>query len=121
MLLHPAPCSHLIHSCSLPLLLQTLNVPVFEMGTSASPVDIARRGVEEGRKLKVDAIIIDTAGRLQASSHLWHRLWGKEQTSQGERYCARTSACFRLRFAATPCTKFMNKPMSHRLPHAQQP
>lgn len=78
MLLHPAPCAPLIHSCFLPLLLQTLNVPVFEMGTSASPVDIARKGVEEGRKLKVDAIIIDTAGRLQASSCSWRGLWSME-------------------------------------------
>lgn len=34
-------------------------------GTSVSPVEIARRGVEEGKARKVDVIIIDTAGRLQ--------------------------------------------------------
>lgn len=35
------------------------------MGTKANPVDIARAGIEEGKRLKVDAIIVDTAGRLQ--------------------------------------------------------
>ncbi len=29
------------------------------------PVEIAKRGVEEGRRLGVDAVIVDTAGRLQ--------------------------------------------------------
>lgn len=45
--------------------MQSINVPVFEMGTSASPVDIARAGVAEGKRMKVDAVIVDTAGRLQ--------------------------------------------------------
>jgi len=44
---------------------QSIGVPVFEMGTGTSPVEIARAGVAEGRRLKVDAIIVDTAGRLQ--------------------------------------------------------
>ncbi|MEW5316730.1 MAG: hypothetical protein WDW38_008081 [Sanguina aurantia] len=44
---------------------QTLEVPVFQLGTSVSPVEIARRGVEEGKARGVDVIIIDTAGRLQ--------------------------------------------------------
>jgi hypothetical protein len=44
---------------------QDIGVPVFEMGTSASPVDIARAGVAEAKRLKVDAVIVDTAGRLQ--------------------------------------------------------
>ena len=35
------------------------------MGTSVSPVEIARKGVEEARRLGVDAVIVDTAGRLQ--------------------------------------------------------
>jgi len=40
-----------------------INVPVFELGSDADPVEIARgsRGRAEG----VDTIIIDTAGRLQ--------------------------------------------------------
>ena len=44
-----------------------LNPQVFELGTDVDPVEIARRGVEEGRRLKVDAIIVDTAGRLQVT------------------------------------------------------
>jgi signal recognition particle subunit SRP54 len=28
-------------------------------------MEIAKRGIEEGRKLGVDAVIVDTAGRLQ--------------------------------------------------------
>ena len=47
---------------------QAIDVPVFEMGTSASPVEIARRGVEEAKRLGVDAVIVDTAGRLQVCS-----------------------------------------------------
>lgn len=34
-------------------------------GTSVSPVEIAKRGVEEAKRLGVDAVIVDTAGRLQ--------------------------------------------------------
>jgi len=48
--------------------LQSIDVPVFEMGTSESPVEIARAGVAEAKRLKVDAVIIDTAGRLQVSA-----------------------------------------------------
>jgi signal recognition particle subunit SRP54 len=44
---------------------QQINVPVFEMGSDANPVDIARAGVEKGRELGVDTVLIDTAGRLQ--------------------------------------------------------
>jgi signal recognition particle subunit SRP54 len=42
-----------------------IDVPVFELGTSANPVDIARQGVERGRLDGVDTVIVDTAGRLQ--------------------------------------------------------
>jgi signal recognition particle subunit SRP54 len=42
-----------------------INVPVFELGTETSPVEIARRGLEEAKAQKVDTVIIDTAGRLQ--------------------------------------------------------
>ena len=44
---------------------QAIDVPVFEMGTGANPVDIARAGVVEAKKRKVDVVIVDTAGRLQ--------------------------------------------------------
>lgn len=42
-----------------------IQVPVFEMGSDADPVEIARRGVEQGKAEGVDTVIIDTAGRLQ--------------------------------------------------------
>lgn len=36
-----------------------------EMGTShGDPVDVARRGIEEARRLQHDVVIVDTAGRL---------------------------------------------------------
>ncbi len=46
---------------------QAIDVPVFDMGTDASPVDIAREGVAEARRRQMDAVIVDTAGRLQVS------------------------------------------------------
>ena len=58
------------HSCVALLSPQAIDVPVFEMGTSVSPVEIARKGVEEARRLGVDAVIVDTAGRLQ--------VWGED-------------------------------------------
>ncbi|MGF1567422.1 MAG: signal recognition particle protein [Nodosilinea sp.] len=42
-----------------------IDVPVFELGTNANPVDIARQGVERARAEGVDTVIVDTAGRLQ--------------------------------------------------------
>ncbi|KAF8069508.1 ffh [Scenedesmus sp. PABB004] len=37
-----------------------IDVPVFELGTGVSPVEIARQGVARGKELGVDAVIIDT-------------------------------------------------------------
>lgn len=54
----------------LKLLGQRVNVPVFELGTGVKPADIARQGVEKAHKEGFDAVIIDTAGRLQVSSAL---------------------------------------------------
>ncbi|KAG2433584.1 hypothetical protein HYH02_012516 [Chlamydomonas schloesseri] len=51
-----------------------IDVPVFEMGTDVSPVEIAKRGVEEARRLGVDAVIIDTAGRLQVDEEMMGEL-----------------------------------------------
>ncbi len=47
--------------------LQSINVPVFEMGNQANPVDIARAGIEAAKAQKMDVVIVDTAGRLQVS------------------------------------------------------
>ncbi|PNW76876.1 hypothetical protein CHLRE_11g479750v5 [Chlamydomonas reinhardtii] len=51
-----------------------IDVPVFEMGTDVSPVEIAKKGVEEARRLGVDAVIIDTAGRLQVDEGMMAEL-----------------------------------------------
>jgi signal recognition particle subunit SRP54 len=42
-----------------------IDVPVFELGNQADPVEIARQGVEQARSLGVNTVIVDTAGRLQ--------------------------------------------------------
>ncbi|MFM1843721.1 MAG: signal recognition particle protein, partial [Cyanobacteriota bacterium] len=44
---------------------QQIDVPVFDLGTGADPVEIARQGVEKAKELGVDTVLIDTAGRLQ--------------------------------------------------------
>jgi signal recognition particle subunit SRP54 len=53
---------------------QQIEVPVFEMGTDAEPVEIARQGVEKGKELKVDTVIVDTAGRLQIDPEMMGEL-----------------------------------------------
>ena len=42
-----------------------LQVPVFEMGVDAKPAEIARQGLAKARAEDYDAVIVDTAGRLQ--------------------------------------------------------
>ncbi|MDB9529904.1 signal recognition particle protein [Oscillatoria sp. CS-180] len=42
-----------------------IDVPVFDMGTDANPVEIARQGIEKAKEAEVDTVIVDTAGRLQ--------------------------------------------------------
>ena len=44
---------------------ERISVPVFEMGTDAKPADIARSGLAKARAEDYDAVIVDTAGRLQ--------------------------------------------------------
>jgi signal recognition particle subunit SRP54 len=51
-----------------------IDVPVFEMGTDADPVEIARQGVEKGKELGVDTVIVDTAGRLQIDNEMMGEL-----------------------------------------------
>ena len=51
-----------------------IEVPVFEMGSDAEPVEIARQGVERGKAEGVDTVIIDTAGRLQIDSEMMAEL-----------------------------------------------
>jgi signal recognition particle subunit SRP54 len=53
---------------------QQIDVPVFEMGTGANPVEIARQGVEKAKELKVNTVIVDTAGRLQIDPEMMGEL-----------------------------------------------
>lgn len=40
-------------------------MPVYAAGTEIKPAEIAKQGLQEARKKKVDVVIMDTAGRLQ--------------------------------------------------------
>ncbi|KAF3888931.1 MULTISPECIES: signal recognition particle protein [Nostocales] len=51
-----------------------IEVPVFEMGIDANPVEIARQGVERAKAEGVDTVIIDTAGRLQIDEDMMAEL-----------------------------------------------
>lgn len=51
-----------------------INVPVFEMGSDADPVEIARQGVERAKAEGVNTVIIDTAGRLQIDEDMMGEL-----------------------------------------------
>jgi signal recognition particle GTPase len=44
------------------------------MGTNAKPADIAKKGLEKAKAEDFDAVIVDTAGRLQArvALHILH-------------------------------------------------
>jgi len=47
---------------------------VFELGTDVPPPEIARRGVEKARAEGYDAVIVDTAGRLQVDQAMMEEL-----------------------------------------------
>ena len=51
-----------------------IDVPVFEMGTDADPVEIARQGIVKAQELRVDTVIVDTAGRLQIDEDMMGEL-----------------------------------------------
>ncbi len=51
-----------------------INVPVFEMGIDADPVEIARQGLAKAKELGVDTVIVDTAGRLQIDRDMMDEL-----------------------------------------------
>lgn len=51
-----------------------LSVPVYEEGTTATPPDIAERGVRAARDAGASVAIIDTAGRLQIDDRLMGEL-----------------------------------------------
>lgn len=51
-----------------------LNIPVYSEGTDARPPDIARNAMDMARKELYNAVIIDTAGRLQIDEPLMEEL-----------------------------------------------
>ncbi|KPQ38043.1 MAG: signal recognition particle protein [Phormidium sp.] len=53
---------------------EQIDVPVFEMGTDADPVEIARQGVEKAKADGIDTVIVDTAGRLQIDTDMMAEL-----------------------------------------------
>ncbi|WP_312541900.1 signal recognition particle protein [Enterococcus sp.] len=53
---------------------QQLNVPVFDMGTDVSPVEIVRQGLAVAKEKKNDYVLIDTAGRLHIDQQLMDEL-----------------------------------------------
>ncbi|RAQ44323.1 signal recognition particle protein, partial [Arthrospira sp. O9.13F] len=59
-----------------------INVPVFELGKDADPVEIARQGIEYGKAQGIDTIIIDTAGRLQIDQNMMAELAQIKETVQ---------------------------------------
>ncbi|MBW4507081.1 MAG: signal recognition particle protein [Scytonematopsis contorta HA4267-MV1] len=57
-----------------------IDVPVFDMGSDANPVEIARQGVERAKAEGINTVIIDTAGRLQIDSDMMAELASIKQT-----------------------------------------
>lgn len=53
---------------------QQIDVPVFDMGTDVSPVEIVRQGLEQAYANKNDYVFIDTAGRLHIDELLMEEL-----------------------------------------------
>ena len=53
---------------------ESVNVPVFSLGSKISPVEIAKAGVEHAKKNGHDMVIIDTAGRLHIDEALMEEL-----------------------------------------------
>jgi signal recognition particle subunit SRP54 len=53
---------------------RSLNIPVYERGTDADPVEIAAWGVEQARAQGRDVVIVDTAGRLHIDEALMAEL-----------------------------------------------
>ena len=52
----------------------TVDVPVFELGTNVSPVEIVTRGLQEARNYGATHVLIDTAGRLHIDETLMTEL-----------------------------------------------
>ncbi|KAL8152934.1 LOW QUALITY PROTEIN: hypothetical protein V2J09_010694 [Rumex salicifolius] len=56
------------------ILSQQVDVPVYTAGTDVKPAVIAKQGLEEAKKKKIDVVIVDTAGRLQIDKTMMDEL-----------------------------------------------
>lgn len=61
---------------------QQLDVPVFDMGTDLSPVEIVRQGMAVAQEKKNDYVLIDTAGRLHIDEALMDELKQIKEVAQ---------------------------------------
>ncbi len=59
-----------------------IDVPVFELGSDANPVEIARQGVERAKAEGINTVIVDTAGRLQIDEDMMAELARIKETIQ---------------------------------------
>ncbi len=59
-----------------------IQVPVFELGKDANPVEIARQGLDRAKEMELDTVIIDTAGRLQIDQEMMAELAQIKETVQ---------------------------------------
>src|SRR5699024_7963307 len=53
---------------------EQLDMPVFEQGTDANPVDIAKDSIDYAKEHHHDYVLIDTAGRLHVDDDLMNEL-----------------------------------------------
>ena len=53
---------------------ESVNIPVFSLGSKISPVEIAKAGIQHAKKNGNDFVIIDTAGRLHIDEELMDEL-----------------------------------------------
>ncbi len=58
----------------LEILGETLDIPVFSMGTDTSPVKIAKEAIKYAEKKGCDMVFVDTAGRLHIDEALMNEL-----------------------------------------------
>ncbi|CAJ1885197.1 unnamed protein product [Sphenostylis stenocarpa] len=58
----------------LSILGKQVDVPVYTAGTDVKPSEIAKQGLEEAKRKKIDVVIVDTAGRLQIDKTMMDEL-----------------------------------------------
>src|SRR5699024_6826616 len=57
-----------------------LDMPVFEMGTEADPVEISKKAIEYAKEEHYDYVLIDTAGRLHVDDAPMDEIKGIKET-----------------------------------------